>query len=191
MDIIYLIVGITILAFCSNYLVEAAVTIAKRFNISSAVVGLTIVAAGTSLPELTTSVIAALDGQSDIALGNVVGSNIFNTLGILGLAGLITKNIINANSKKIEIPMMIFSYALVVIFSLNNTISLLEGIVAVVALTGFMVFSVKNAKVTHEIVDPVKNQSMLISMLVLTISLVGLILVLTWPWRVELPLVNF
>lgn len=175
MDIIYLIIGIALLAISSNYLVESAVTIAKRFNISSAVVGLTIVAAGTSLPELTTSVLAALDGNSAIALGNAVGSNIFNTLGILGISGLITKNIINANSKKIEIPMMIFSYALIVIFALNHNISLIEGLIAVVALIAFLFYSVKNAKVTHEIVEPVKHQSIIISIIVLIISLVGLI----------------
>lgn len=174
MPVFLLISGIALLALSSNYLVEAAVTIAKKFKISSAVVGLTIVAAGTSLPELTTSLIAALNQNSDIALGNAVGSNLFNTFGILGLSGLITMNYINANSKKIEIPMMVFSYSLILVFSLNLSISKIEGLIAFIMLVVFMFYSVKNAKVSHEIIEPVKNQKIFISLIVLVVSLIGL-----------------
>ena len=82
--------GLGVLMLGSDLLVDHAVSLAKQFQVSEAVIGLTIVAAGTSMPELATSVVAALKKQSDIALGNVVGSNIFNILIILGFSSLIT-----------------------------------------------------------------------------------------------------
>jgi len=81
--------GLSLLVQGSNWLVDAAVTFARHLGISELVIGLTIVAAGTSLPEVATSVLAALRGQRDIAVGNVVGSNIFNILGVLGVSALV------------------------------------------------------------------------------------------------------
>lgn len=89
-DMLLIILGLGILIFGSDLLVNNAVSLAKRFQISDAVIGLTIVAAGTSMPELATSVVAAIKKQSDIAVGNVVGSNIYNILLILGPSALIT-----------------------------------------------------------------------------------------------------
>lgn len=85
----FIIVGLCILAFGSRLLVENAVIIARSLGVSEAVIGLTIIAAGTSMPELATSAIGAMRGQSDIALGNVLGSNIFNILFVLGVVSLI------------------------------------------------------------------------------------------------------
>lgn len=82
-------VGVAALALGSNFLVEGAVGIAKGFGVSDTIIGLTIVAAGTSAPELVTSVMAALKGKDDIAVTNIVGSNIFNVLGIVGVTGLV------------------------------------------------------------------------------------------------------
>lgn len=90
MDIAFILGGLAILIFGSRLLVEHAVALAKGFGISEAVIGLTIVAAGTSMPELATSVVAAIRKQSDIAIGNIVGSNVFNILGILGVASIIS-----------------------------------------------------------------------------------------------------
>lgn len=84
-DVLYLVGGLLLLIVGARWLVSGAVTVAEAFGLSSMVIGLTVVAVGTSLPELATSVVAALRGESDIALGNVVGSNIFNVLGILGI----------------------------------------------------------------------------------------------------------
>ena len=80
--------GLALLVFGARLLVDNATSIARRLGVGEAVIGLTIVAAGTSLPELATSVVAALRRQTDIAIGNIVGSNIFNVLGIAGIAGL-------------------------------------------------------------------------------------------------------
>lgn len=89
-DIIYIVVGLIALVFGSKFFVTGAVGLARLFHISEAVIGLTVIAAGTSLPELATSVVAAFRKEEDIAIGNIVGSNIFNILGILGITGLLT-----------------------------------------------------------------------------------------------------
>jgi len=82
--------GLGLLVFGAQWLVDAAVVFAKSLGVSDVVIGLTIVAAGTSMPEVATSVMAALKGERDIAVGNVVGSNTFNILGCLGLSGLVS-----------------------------------------------------------------------------------------------------
>lgn len=88
-DLFFIVGGLTILVFASRLLVDNAVYIAKYIGISEAVIGLTIVAAGTSMPELATSIVAAMKKNPEIAIGNIVGSNIFNILAILGLSSLI------------------------------------------------------------------------------------------------------
>jgi len=89
-DVAYIVGGLVVLVFGSRLLVDHSIVLAKAFGVSEAVIGLTIVAAGTSMPELATSVVAAFRKQPDIAIGNVVGSNVFNILGILGLASIVS-----------------------------------------------------------------------------------------------------
>jgi cation:H+ antiporter len=88
LDVVLMVGGLILLVLGARFLVSGAVTIAEFFGMGPALIGLTIVAIGTSLPELATSVVAALKGQGDIAVGNIVGSNIFNILGIAGIASL-------------------------------------------------------------------------------------------------------
>ena len=87
--ILWLVVGLLLLIISSRILVWGAVDLATTFGISDLVIGLTIVAVGTSLPELASSIIAARKGEHDLALGNILGSNLFNTLAVVGIAGLI------------------------------------------------------------------------------------------------------
>lgn len=87
-NILLIVIGLALLVLGARWLVQSAVTIASSFGVSEAVIGLTIIAAGTSLPEVMTSVVATIKGERDIAIGNVVGSNIFNILAVLGLSGL-------------------------------------------------------------------------------------------------------
>jgi cation:H+ antiporter len=89
-QLLLIVVGLAALVFGSEYLVTAAVSFAKAMGVSDLVIGLTIVAAGTSMPEVATSITAAIKGERDIAVGNVVGSNTFNILGCLGLSGLVS-----------------------------------------------------------------------------------------------------
>ena len=104
-----LVAGLVLLVSGSNLLVEGAVTLAKALGLSELVIGLTIIAVGTSLPELATSMIAAFKGERDIAVGNVVGSNLFNLLCVLGLASLLSPLPINvsANALSFDFPVMI------------------------------------------------------------------------------------
>jgi cation:H+ antiporter len=99
------------------FFVEGAVTLAQKLGIPSLVIGLTIVAVGTSLPEFATSLIASLRGQADIAVGNIVGSNIFNILFILGIAGLIAPMTLEAKILQLDIPVMIAMALLLPLFS--------------------------------------------------------------------------
>ena len=106
-SIFWLVVGMGLLMLSSHYLVESAVFIARHFGISDLVIGLTIVALGTSLPELAASVASVLKKEDDLALGNVVGSNIFNILAVLPFAGLIAPGPVNPEAITRDIPVMI------------------------------------------------------------------------------------
>lgn len=122
--------GLAALVLGSRWLVDGAVTFARYLGVSELVVGLTIVAAGTSLPEVVTSVIAALRGERDIAVGNVVGSNIFNIMGVLGLASLVAPAGIEASTAvvRFDIPVMIVvAFACLPIFFTGGVISRGEG----------------------------------------------------------------
>jgi len=130
LNIVFIVIGLGLLVLGSNWLVESAVQIAKTLGVSELVIGLTIVAIGTSLPEVATSVIAALKGESDIAVGNAVGSNIFNLLGVLGIGALVSPNGIFVAQRvlQFDLPVMLF-VALVTlpIFYIDNRISRIEG----------------------------------------------------------------
>ena len=129
-NIVFILLGLVLLVLGSNLLVESAVAIAQALGVSELVIGLTIVAVGTSLPEVATSVIAALKGESDIAVGNAVGSNIFNLLGVLGLSALIAPGGINVVTQVLhfDLPVMVFgALATLPIFYIDSRISRLEG----------------------------------------------------------------
>jgi len=93
-QVVLMLAGLGMLVLGSRWLVNGAVEVATRLGVSQLVIGLTVVAAGTSLPEVATSVLASLRGQRDIAVGNVVGSNVFNLLGVLGIAGALSSGIV-------------------------------------------------------------------------------------------------
>ena len=125
------ITGLIMLVFGSNFLLDAAVAIARTLGVSELVIGLTVIAAGTSLPEVLTSIIASIRGEKDIAVGNIVGSNIFNILGILGLTSIFAPNGIRVlhAALNVDIPVMIaVAIACLPIFFSGNSISRGEGI---------------------------------------------------------------
>ena len=121
MDILFLIGGLLLILLGANGLTDGAASIAKRFHIPSIVIGLTIVAFGTSAPELTVSVSSALKGSTDIAIGNVVGSNIFNTLMIVGCTALFAPIVISQNTLRKEIPLCILS-SIVLLICANDVL---------------------------------------------------------------------
>lgn len=106
-SVIWLVLGISLLILSSHYLVESAVYIAQAFGVSDLVIGLTVIALGTSLPELAASVASVIKKEDDLALGNIVGSNIFNILAVLPFAGLIAPGAINPEASSRDIPIMI------------------------------------------------------------------------------------
>ncbi len=114
-----LLVGLGVLILGSRLFVEGATALAKSWGVSDAVIGLTVVAAGTSLPELATSVVAAFRKQSDIAIGNVVGSNIFNVLCILGVTATVSP-IHSSGIKLLDAGVMLFVAILLLPFALTN-----------------------------------------------------------------------
>jgi cation:H+ antiporter len=129
-NIVLVLSGLALLVFGSRWFVDSAVSFAQYLGVSELVIGLTIVAAGTSLPEVVTSVIAAIRGERDIAVGNVVGSNIFNIMGVLGFASIVAPKGIEVSAAVIrfDIPVMIVvAFACLPIFFTGGVISRQEG----------------------------------------------------------------
>lgn len=129
-NIVLLIIGLGLLVLGSNWLVESAVQIARILGVSELVIGLTIVAVGTSLPEIATSIIAALKGESDIAVGNAVGSNIFNLLGVLGISAFFSPNGIGVAQQVLKFDFLVMLFVALVtlpVFYIDNRISRAEG----------------------------------------------------------------
>jgi len=126
-----LISGITILLLSSKLLVWGAINIATTLGVSDLIIGLTIVAIGTSLPELAASIVSARKGEHDIALGNVIGSNMFNTLGVLGVTGLIQPSLLSDGVLTRDLPIMVALTILMFIMAFGRknagTITRLEG----------------------------------------------------------------
>ncbi|HTF85271.1 MAG TPA: calcium/sodium antiporter [Cellvibrio sp.] len=130
-NILMVIGGLALLVWGARWLVQSAVEIATAWGVNEAVIGLTIVAAGTSLPEVVTSVVATLKGQRDIAVGNVVGSNIFNILCVLGLSGLVSPTPLLAGEQlaTIDIPVMVGVAVLCVpLFFIGAILHRIEGL---------------------------------------------------------------
>lgn len=129
-QIFFIFLGLTLCVIGSNVLIDSSVALARLLGVTELVIGVTIVAAGTSLPEVATSVVAAIRGQRDIAIGNVVGSNIFNILGIVGLSGLLAPNGIAVSPIVIyfDLPIAISAcFACLPIFFTQHKISRWEG----------------------------------------------------------------
>ncbi|MBU1461416.1 MAG: calcium/sodium antiporter, partial [Gammaproteobacteria bacterium] len=137
--------GLVLLVTGSNFLVEGAVSLARALGLSELVIGLTVIAIGTSLPELATSILAAIRGERDIAVGNIVGSNIFNLLCVLGLASLVSPDAIGvaANALAFDFPVMIaVALACLPIFFTGYAINRWEGLLFVAYYVAYTVYLV-------------------------------------------------
>lgn len=141
--IVLLVLGLVLLIKGADWLVDGASALAKKFNISDLAIGLTIVAFGTSAPELVVNTFASFQGHQDIVFGNVIGSNIFNLFAVLGVAGLITPLLVQSSTVWKEIPISFF--ALIVLFVLSNDflnteIAILSRFDGFILLTLFALF---------------------------------------------------
>ncbi len=147
MNVLLFIGGLIALIAGASLLVRGASRIALSFGVSPLVVGLTVVAFGTSAPEVAVSVGAALDGNADIAIGNVVGSNIFNVLFILGISALITPLVVNIQLIRQEVPIMIGATLLVILLVVwDGTLSWLDGAVLFGLLVAYTVFLIVQSR---------------------------------------------
>ncbi len=147
--------GLGLLVLGANWLVEAAVAIAKGLGVSELVIGLTIIAAGTSLPEVATSILAAIRGQRDIAVGNVVGSNIFNILGVLGISALAASSGLSVSPAMVvfDIPVMIaVAVACLPIFFTGHLIARWEGALFVALYAAYTTYLILAAR-QHDALD--------------------------------------
>lgn len=156
LDLFYFVIGIVLIIAGANYLTEGASALARRFGVSPLVVGLTIVAFGTSTPELIVSLLSALKGNSDIAMGNVVGSNIFNVLVIGGITALVAPITVTRSTVRREIPLVILASLVLSVMALDrvfagtgateNILSRSEGIVLLCFFLIFLTYTFAIAK---------------------------------------------
>ncbi len=137
-SVLWVVGGLVVLMFGARFLVDGSVSIARGFGVSEAFIGLTIVAVGTSLPELATSVIAAFRRQSEIAIGNIVGSNIFNVLGILGITALIKPIPVADRFLNFDLPIMIMVSLILTILLLTRPV--IGRKVGLAGLAGYAVY---------------------------------------------------
>ncbi|MCH7816939.1 MAG: calcium/sodium antiporter [Proteobacteria bacterium] len=139
-NMLLIVVGITLLVFGSRVFVDNAVTLARLIGISEAVIGLTLVAVGTSIPELVTSLVAAFRHQTDIAIGNIIGSNLFNILGVLGITAIIGTIYGDQFAVADFIIMILFSFILLPFAWTNLSLSRMEGLFLLAGYFVYLVF---------------------------------------------------
>lgn len=152
MEYLYLLLCLAAIVFSADWLVAGAVTIAKRFKISDFVIGAVIVGVGTSFPELVVSSIGAIGGNAEIAIGNVVGSNIFNVFGILGLTAIVAPVAVSRENKKFDLPFCLGVSLLVLLLVFNfftggeAVLGRIDGLIMLALFAFFMFKSLKNNK---------------------------------------------
>ena len=138
--------GFAMLIKGADFFVDGAVGIAKRFGIPQLVIGLTIVAMGTSAPEAAVSISAAVKGNADITVGNILGSNILNILIVLGITALITVLSVSVTTVKYEIPYLLIITAVLFLLGLDGNITFLDGLVLIALLALYFVYLLKLAR---------------------------------------------
>ena len=178
-DVAYVIGGLALLVLGARTLVDAAVTIAAHLGVPELIVGLTIVAAGTSLPEVATSVMATIRGERDIAVGNVVGSNTFNILGVLGVSSLVAPGDLPVTPSVLafDLPVMTaVAVACLPVFFTGRTIARWEGIVFLgyyAAYTAYLILATQRHEATEAFSDAMLGFVLPITVLTLAASLAG------------------
>ena len=181
-QILLLIAGLVLILLGANYLVDGSSSIAKRFGISEFVIGLTIVGIGTSTPEMVVSFLSAFQGKADMAIGNVVGSNIFNTMLILGATALVAPLTITKSNLKKDIPLNIGVTVLLILLGMNFTIfglgkdqlGRLDGLVLLLIFAWYLWSSFRNDSADEE-ESSIEVKSGLVSTLMIIGGLLGLL----------------
>jgi cation:H+ antiporter len=147
LTVVLFVVGVVALVAGAEAMVRGAARLATRTGLSPIVIGLTVVAFGTSAPELAVSVGASINGEADLAIGNVVGSNIANVLLVLGHAALVGGGLVVAQRiVRVDVPLLIGASVLVWLLALNNKLGRLEGLLLIALLVGYVIWTVRSAQ---------------------------------------------
>ncbi|MGN1012507.1 MAG: calcium/sodium antiporter [Clostridia bacterium] len=146
-NIVFIAIGFAMLMLGAKWLVDGSSAIARKYHIPEIVIGLTIVSIGTSMPELMVSFTSALEGHSDISVGNVIGSNLCNLLLILGLTSIVTPLVFSKTTKDYDISIMLFSTIIVLLLAnKGNILSRADGILLLVLFIFFILYTIKIAQ---------------------------------------------
>ncbi len=161
LNIIYFVIGLLLIIKGADWLTDSASNIARRFNVPSLVIGMTIVAFGTSAPELVVSVVSSIDGKPDMAIGNVVGSNLFNTLAIVGITALIYPISCKESTRYIDLPVCVFASALLYfmvsdscLWGRSDQISRIDGAIMLIIFIAYMTVLFKTRKKDKNVTTP-------------------------------------
>ena len=184
MTIIFLLVGLGLIVLGADWLVDGASAIARKAGVSEFVIGLTIVGFGTSCPELVVSLTGAIQGNADISIGNVIGSNIFNALFILGVTSVILPVSMTESNRKRDIPVTLSVSVILVIFGMSksllgigdaDTLSRVEGIGFLVLFAAYLYFCFKFDSKEHTSLPEQKKMKLPLAIFAVTAGLAGLI----------------
>lgn len=184
-QILILIAGLILILCGANWLVDGSSSIAKRFGISEFVIGLTIVGIGTSTPEMVVSFLSSFQGKADMAIGNIVGSNIFNTMMILGVTALISPLAITNSNIKRDIPLNIFVTVVLILLGMNFTIfgmgqdqlSRIDGAILLAVFAWYLWVSFKSDNGDSEKDgEGIKEYKTFVSVLLIIAGLAGLVI---------------
>lgn len=183
-QILILIAGLLLILFGANYLVDGSSSIAKKFGLSEFIIGLTIVGIGTSTPEMVVSFLSSFQGKADMAIGNIVGSNIFNTMMILGVTALITPLVITKNNLRKDIPLNILVTVLLITLGMNsslfgigqNQLSRVDGIILLGIFIWYLWSSFKSDSADDDDDSQIKEYTGFMSVVLIIAGLAGLII---------------
>lgn len=184
-QILILLGGLLLILFGANWLVDGSSSIAKRFGISEFVIGLTIVGIGTSTPEMVVSFLSSFQGKADMAIGNIVGSNIFNTMMILGVTALISPLAITKSNIKRDIPLNIFVTVLLILLGMNFTIfgmgndqlCRIDGLILLALFAWYLWVSFRSdTGDSEEDGEGIKEYKTIVSVLLIIAGLAGLVI---------------
>lgn len=145
-DIFLIILGVAMVLYGADLLTEGASALARRMNVPDIIIGLTIVAAGTSAPELFVSIVSALKGTPDLAVGNVVGSNTMNCMLIVGCAAMVTPMTVSRSTVRKDIPFSVGASVLLLLLTLNSFLGFSDGLILLTGFVAFMAYTLSQAK---------------------------------------------
>ena len=175
LDIVIIIIGIYIVLKGADFLTEGAVSLAQRMNMPEMLIGLTVVAVGTSMPEFFVSVTSALQGTTDLAVANVVGSNIFNVLLIAGVSAVVSPMVISRSTVRRDIPVAVMASLILLGFGIYGSISRAAGILFLALLVAYTIYAIRTASPDESQMTGRKHYTLLGAICRIVIGLTGLV----------------